>query len=38
MLYRTLSSALLAIALLLGNQICFASHKDGEEEWGSIFV
>lgn len=33
MLRQILSSALLIMVLLLSNQVCFASHKDGGDEW-----
>ncbi|MDO8662964.1 MAG: transporter [Candidatus Omnitrophota bacterium] len=36
MLRRMFSSSLLIAALLLNDQICFAGHKDSEEEWNPV--
>lgn len=36
MLRRILLSLLLMLSLLLSNQVCFASHKDGEDEWEPV--
>ena len=36
MLRQILSSSLLIMVFFLSNQICFASHKDSEEEWKPV--